>query len=237
MWAKLKAMPRWAKIVLTCFVVLFIYGATHQPKPHPYYEPIGPGYADHSQYQPQAEVGQSDTLRQYEAEDAQLQSELQQCAADMQETTRQMQQAAISGGAMPMTRPACEGSYPQWIAQEAMVAAQIARLKNGDTRSLRAINGYGDQPGGGAAPSYYNPSTPNYYHPSTPQSDGTGAVEKWDRGAIRGTQLYTDENGEQHELPTADYYYHNTSSGEYVPSSSPTAPADGNNYEPMAPEN
>jgi hypothetical protein len=147
----------------------------------------------------------------------------------MEEATNQMQRAVMSGEMPVNSQPACAQSSPQWTAQAAFLEAQISRLKTGDTRSLREITGFQTNPSGG-------PSA--YYRPSTGGNDGgESAVESWDRGAIRGTSMYSGENGEQVELPTASYYYRNRETGQYLPSENPNPPNDGYDYERMTPQN
>jgi hypothetical protein len=143
--------------------------------------------------------------------------------------TNEMGAAAVNGVIMN-NRPPCEQYVNQWAMQLNVVNTEIYRLKTGDTHSsFNQLNGVSPSSGGGGAPSYYQPTTSS--------DDGTHAVDNWDRGAIRGTSMYKDENGEEKELPTADYYYHDLETGQYVPSDSSTAPNDGHDYEPMTPEN
>lgn len=229
MWAKLKAVPLYVKIVLGCLIALFVYGGMHQPPtPRPHTD-VQASYGRNGGAPENDGDSRNQILQQYETQYAQVMAALNQCAAEMQQTTNQMQGAAMNGQ-MPMNaQPACMQAYPRQLSQAAFLEAQITRLRTGDTPSLREITGIQADSMGG---------TPSYDHPSTSGNDDAGdAVDHWDRGAIRGTSLYIDENGRQVELPTARYYFHNRETGQYVPSDSPTPPNDGSDYAPVTPNN
>jgi hypothetical protein len=137
----------------------------------------------------------------------------------------------MNGGTSMMSELPCQQQMQQIAAQVAFVETEIYRLKSGDWRStLFQIQGI-PQPGSS------NGTAPSYDRRSTAGDDGTNAVDNWDRGAIRGTSLYRDENGETRELPTARYYYRNLETGQYVASESPNPPNDGQGYERMTPQN
>jgi hypothetical protein len=130
---------------------------------------------------------------------------------------------AAANGMMVNNRPPCEQYMPQWTAQEAYLETEIYRLQTGDTRtSLRDITGI--QAGSRA-------SSPSAY--GSPRRDGTDAVDNWDRQAIRGNSLYTDENGRQQELPTRNYHFRDRASGQIIGSDQPYAPNDGRDYEQL----
>jgi hypothetical protein len=135
--------------------------------------------------------------------------------------TNRMRDAAIQGQ-FYNSRPQCEQSMPQWIAQESYLETEIYRIQTGDHSSsvcqVTGIQGEACNTGAGASS-------------RGSSDDGTGAVENWDRQAIRGTSIYTDEDGEQHELPTEPYYFRDRSTGKYIGSTSPNPPNDGRDYE------
>ena len=167
-------------------------------------------------------------LAYFEAQQAELAPKIKKCIEEQNQALQETAAAAINGE-MVNKQPPCAQYMLQWGQQESVAETQIYRLKTGDYHSsFQQINGLPNAPSGGSRPSYYRPSTPS--------DDGTHAVDNWDRGAIRGTSMYKNENGNEKELPTANYYYHDLETCQYVPSDSSTAPNDGHDYQPMTPE-
>lgn len=219
MWSTLKAMPIAPKILLAFLLVGGLYAAGHRQRSAYTGSPIaeagyrtgGSGAGD-----------QSAALAQFQSQQAQLLVQVRECQAQMTEATNRMRDAAIQGG-FYNARPQCEQNMPQWIAQESYLEAEIYRIQSGDHSSsvcqVTGIQGQACNPGTGVSSGRGS------------SDDGTGAVENWDRQAMRGNSLYTDEDGEQHELPTQPYYFRDRSSGQYIGSSSPNPPNDGRDYE------
>lgn len=252
MWKRFKALPKWAKIVISCVVVLFIYGATHR-KPEP-----GPGSNVDDETKRQM-------LEKYKAEDAQLMARYQQCQAQINQYMRQQTQAAEMGAGM-IAAPACQQSQQQILTQALEAEVEIYRLNTGDYHStVKEIiarvtgqsGGGGDAPAGsegGYAPSSggYVPSSGGYVSSGSgylPANNGAASdyissmeansdaalrsVDQYDRNAIQGNSNYTDQYGDQHSLPNSPYYYQNTTTGEYVPTETQTVPDNQNSYTPM----
>jgi hypothetical protein len=167
---------------------------------------------------------QSAALAQFQGQQAQLMAKVNQCEAQMNEATNRMRQAVLQGG-FYNARPQCEQYMPQWIAQESYLETEIYRIQTGDHSSsvcqVTGIQGEACNTGTGAS------------RGGAGSDDGTGAVENWDRQAMRGNSIYTDEDGEQHELPTQPYYFRDRSSGQYIGSTSPNPPNDGRDYEAL----
>ena len=222
MWSTLKAMPVVPKILIALLLVGGLYSAAHSQRR---------GYAGSSSiseasYRSGSGAGsgagdQSAALAQFQSQQAQLLVQVRQCQAQMTEATNRMRDAAIQGQ-FYNARPQCEQSMPQWIAQESYLETEIYRIQTGDHSSsvcqVTGIQGEACNPGAGASS-------------RGSSDDGTGAVENWDRQAIRGNSIYTDEDGEQHELPTEPYYFRDRSTGKYIGSTSPNPPNDGRDYE------
>ncbi len=220
MWTTLKAMPVVPKILIALLLVGGLYSAAHRQRS---------GYAGSASI---AEAGyrtgsgavdQSAALAQFQSQQAELMAQVNQCEAQMTEATNRMQQAAIQGG-FYNARPQCEQNMPQWVAQESYIETEIYRIQTGDHSStlcqVTGIQGQACHPSAGSSSSG-----------GASSDNGTGAVENWDRQAVRGNSLYTDEDGEQHELPTQPYYFRDRSSGQYIGSTSPNPPNDGRDYE------
>ena len=221
MWSTLKAMPVVPKILIALLLVGGFYSAAHSQRS---------GYARSSSiseasYRTASGSGagdQSAALAQFQSQQAQLLAQVRECQAQMTVATNRMRDAAIQGQFYNY-RPQCEQSMPQWIAQESYLETEIYRIQTGDHSSsvcqVTGIQGEACNTGSGASRS--NGSS----------DDGTGAVENWDRQAIRGNSIYTDEDGEEHELPTEPYYFRDRSTGKYIGSISPNPPNDGRDYE------
>jgi hypothetical protein len=232
MWAKFKAMPVLPKILIVCLVLGVLYAATQRPhprpQPSPYHEGSFPvndgGGGDEGRGGRQGTVpDQSQALAQFEAQQTQLIGVMRQCQQEMNAATQQMAQAAVNGY-MVNNQPACQQQMPQWISQEAYLETEIYRIKTGDrASSVRQITGiagptYGGSSVGGRAAS---------------SSDPTDPVDRYDREAVRGTSLYVDESGEQHELATRNYYFRDRASGQIIGSDLPDPPNNGRDYEPL----
>lgn len=219
MWSTLKAMPIVPKVLIAFLLVGGLYSAAHSQRR---------GYAGASSmteasYRSGSGAGdQSAALAQFQSQQAQLLVQVRACQAQMTEATNRMRDAAIQGQ-FYNARPQCEQYMPQWIAQESYLETEIYRIQTGDRSStvcqVTGIQGEACNTGAGASRS------------GGSSDDGTGAVENWDRQAIRGNSIYTDEDGEQHELPTEPYYFRDRSTGEYIGSDSPNPPNDGRDYE------
>ena len=215
MLKKLKALPGRTKIILGCFLALFIYGAMQQPSPSPSGHYV-PGPNGGGGYTPRLDDQNQQLLAQFEAQRDELAPKVKACVEEQNRALQETAAAAINGG-MVNNQPACSQYLLQWGQQLDVAQTEIYRLKTGDTHSsFNQLNGVSPSSRG---------SAPSYYRPSAPENDGTAAVDRWDRGAIRGTTMYKDENGDEKELPTANYYYHDLETGQYVPSESSTPPS------------
>ncbi len=238
MWSRFKALPTLPKaLVLILFVgILYKAGTTNPHRspvtPSPWSSdnngPVREARSEEARSDTDAPAPRSDqnqALIQYKAEQSQLMAQASQCEREMTEATNRQAQAAMNGQ-FYNARPACEAQMPAYISREAFLETEIYRLQTGDrTSSMSQITGV--QVGSRA-------DTPRAAG-SGRSSDGTEAVEDWDRGAIRGTSLYNDEDGQTHELATQDYYYRDRSSGRIIGSSQPNPPNDGRDYEQFQP--
>jgi hypothetical protein len=243
MFATLKALPILPKIILGSLLVLGIYGLTHRhhPAPHDFNGPVEPeeatgddAHATHPSHthpahaqltaDNEAEMAQQ-YLSRFKQQQVQVQGRAQACMAQMQQATNQMAQAAMNGQ-MYSARPACEQEMAQLTAQEAYLETVIYQLQTGDVHAtMQQITGV--QIGS-------NSNAPSYYRPSGPGNDGgLSAVENYDRQGVRGTSLYNEEDGAQHELPTAPYYFRDRETGQFVSSQQSTPPNDGHDYDPL----
>jgi len=229
MWSKFKALPVVPKVLIIVLVLgtLYIVGKGSQHRPYsgsmPYASDVDGDFRQASSESRSGGSANQQALAQFQAEQAQLQGQVAQCEQQMTAATNQ-QAAAAMNGQFYNRRPACEAQMPAYIARESYLETEIYRLQTGDTHSsMTDITGV--QVGRrGDTPSYRGGS-----------SDGTGAVEDWDRGAIRGNSMYQDEDGQQHELATQDYYYRDRSSGQIIGSNQSEPPNDGRDYERFQP--
>jgi hypothetical protein len=242
MWKTIQAMP----VLLKVFMVLLVLGsvvtlARLNHRRARVYRPVdfrdagergGDGSSDApagreqgrapgpSRHDVSDEAGQQ--LATFKAQQAQLMAKVYQCERQMTQATNEMGAAAMRGQ-MVNNRPPCEQYMPQWTAQEAYLETEIYRIQTGDrTTSLRTITGIQGDSGSTSRPSRGPDS-----------DDGTRAVEDWDRGAIRGTSIYTDGDGGRHELPTRPYYFRDRASGQIIGSDQSSAPNDGRDYEQL----
>lgn len=242
MWSTIKAMPVLPKILIGCLLLVLIAKVAqghHRPYP-PYPEYDSPVVAHSSdrqaRYSPAAgqeepSVPQADQheqlLAQFQTQQAQLQVQVKQCVADMQVASQQMAYGAMNGQ-MPGAGAPCQQMMPQWTAQEAYFETEIYRLQSGDTRSdMWQVTGV-QRP-------QYSSSYAQSGSRGSSGDDAERAVERWDRQSIRGNSLYTDETGEEHELPSRNYYFRDRVSGQMIGSDSPDAPNNGRDYEVIEP--
>lgn len=239
MYKALKDMPALPKIFLGCLLLLVIYALGHRRQPHPTAfedspdEPVSTQGDNRPAHRPAASHSTSEAeqareyLAHFKQQQAQVQARAQECMAEMQQASNQMAAAAMNGQMMS-GQPACEAQMPALTAQEAYLETVIYQLQTGDVHStMQQITGV--QVGQTSAPSYYRPSGPG-------NDGGIGAVENYDRQAIRGTSIYHEEDGTEHELQTEPYYFRNRETGQFVPSNQPDPPNDGQDYEPLSPQ-
>ena len=236
MWTKIKALPVLPKMLIVFFILVLAYGALHR-KPAYHNREVNwnatPNDSDSGEYEraarparPSESNARSQMLANYQAQQAQLMARAQNCEQQMNEATRQQAMAAMNGQ-MYNVRPACEAAMPQMIAQEAFLETEIYKLQGGDPNAtVRDVSGIAPPQYGGSPYSSGSPSSGSSADP----------VDTWDRQAIRGNSLYTDETGEEHELATRNYYFRDRASGELIGSDSPTPPYNGRDYEVIQPQ-
>jgi hypothetical protein len=236
MWSKFKALPVVPKMLIVFFILVLVYGMTHRK---PVYRDRDVNWSEQptdergsearraSQLEQSSESNaRSQMLANYQAQQAQLMAQARECEQQMNEATRQQAMAAMNGQ-MYNPRPACEAAMPQMIAQEAFLETEIYKLQGGDQNAtVREVSGI--------APPQYGGSP--YSSASSSSGSSTDPVDTWDRQAIRGNSLYTDETGEEHELATRPYYFRDRASGALIGSDSPTPPYNGRDYEVIQPQ-
>ena len=227
MWSTFKSMPLLPKAVIICLILALVYkvsgaaGSSSNSR-SPHFTPVSDerrgDSEDQDDQQPRRPSGDSN-LAQFQAQQMQIQSQVQRCEAQMTEATNRQAMAAMNGQ-MYNQRPACEQAMPQLIAQEAYVETEIQRINDpSDHRSLREITRIAPPTPSGDSVGY------------RPANDGTDAVDRYDRQVVRENSRYTDENGEQHELPTRNTYYRDRSSGQIIGTDQSNPPNDGRDYE------
>ena len=224
--ASWKTMPMFPKILIIVLALGVIYRVTvnHHDSDNVRYDPTpspDPGPA------PRPEPDKSDLLARYQAQYNQVSTQANQCAQELQAYQAQMAEGAMNG-VMPGAGPACQQNLPQLTVQLALLQTYITRLQTGNMHITVCEANAGLQ--GCQAMEASSHSS------SSPPDDGTEAVERATRQGIRGNTIYTDANGEEHELPTRDYYYRDRSTGQFVGSDSPNPPNNGRDYEPLQPE-
>ena len=224
--ASWKTMPVFPKILIVVLALGVIYRVTvkHHDSDHVRYDPapspdLGPA--------PSPEVDKSDLLARYQGQYSQVLAQANQCAQELQAYQAQMAAGAMNG-AMPGAGPACQQNLPQLTVQLALLQTYITRLQTGNPNLTVCEANAGLQGCQGMEASSHSSSPP--------ADDGTEAVERATRQGIRGTTIYTDANGEQHELPTRDYYYRDRNTGQFVGTDSPNPPDNVHDYEPLQPE-
>lgn len=242
MWSTIKAMPVLPKILIGCLLLVLIAKAAQGRRtPHPIYDGPTPvpersgwesnqGRSDEGRGNGRG-IAQTDQraqmLAQFRTQQEQLQVQVRQCMADMQQAANQMAMNAMNGQ-MPGAGAPCEQAMPQWTAQEAYLETEIYRLQTGDNKTdMWGVTGV-------QRPQYGPSYTPSESRGSSGDS-GEQAVNRWDRQYIRGNSLYTDETGEEHELPTYKYYFRDRVSGQMIGSDSSDVPNNGRDYEVIEP--
>jgi len=151
-------------------------------------------------------------LAHYQGQYNQLNSQMTQCYQQMQ--------ATIATG----SAPPCEQSMPEWTAELAVAQTNMYRIQTGDY-SATVVGVTGVQVSPSASGGLVKASEVN-------SDNGVG---DWDRAELHGTSMYTDGNGEEHELATANYYFRNKTTGEMVPSDTATPPDYQHDWEEMQP--
>jgi hypothetical protein len=234
MWATLKAMPLFAKVLLGLVAVGVIYNAANAGHSQRRYASNSPystsdasdsiSYAtDRSSGGPERS-GQTDAssrIAQFQAQHDQLSAQAQQCMVQINQAMQQ-QAAAAMNGQMYNQMPPCNANMQMWTAQMAYLETEIYRAQTGDhTSTVGQITGTG---------SYGSQSSPSTYRGGA-SDNGEAAVERSTREGIRGNSMYTDESGETHELPSQPYYFRDRETGQYVGSTSGNPPNDGHDYE------
>jgi len=226
-----KSMPVFPKILLAVLVLWVVYrvGVSHHSTDHTYPPQGGdavtparePESAPESAPAPRpggpATAGQLD---RYQSQLAQLQAQMSDC--DRQDTA--FFQRTMASGTMGAP-PACDQYKPQRIAQLALLVTYITRLQTGNmhiTVCQANVGLAGCESLEASASSH-----------SSGSDEGTSAADDFDRGYIRGHSIYKDENGEEHELPTRNYYFRDRASGELIGSDQPSPPNNTRNYEQL----
>jgi hypothetical protein len=152
-------------------------------------------------------------LAKYQAQYNQLNGQMTQCY-------QQMQATIATGGAPP-----CEQYMGMWTAELAVAQTNVYRIQTGNYQAtVEQVTGV--------------QVTPSASGGLVRQSDVSGSdngVGDWDRAELHGTSLYTDANGEEHELATANYYYRNKTTGDMVASETENPPDYQHDWEEMRP--
>jgi hypothetical protein len=232
MLTMLKNMPLLPKLLIGCLILAGVGRAIkggHRSiaiNDDPY-RPVQAAYEQESGRSGGESSQRGQLLAQFQQQQAELQARAKQCMAEMQQATQQ-QAAAAMNGQMYYGQPACEAAMPQMIAQEAYYETEIYKLQGGDPH---------------ASVRDFVPNAPTGTESYSPSSNGASnsdraldAADNWDRQAIRGNQLYTDEQGTTRELPSHDYYYRDRASGELVGSESSNPPDNSRDWEQITPQ-
>ena len=231
MWSALKSMPAWAKVLLVILVLGVIFKANNVPNPvgnddhGSNFAPLGSQslYRNGEQSAPDAGQNQGQ-LQSLQAQYSQVQSQAYQCKLQSDQTAQQQQYNIMQGNYTVLPPPPCAQNFPQWTATMAQLEKEIYVLQTGNTGAQVRdfVPGLGNS---SSSPSYYSPS-----------DDGTNAVERYSRQGIRGNTRYTDQNGDQYEEPTNNYYFRDRASGAIVGSDLPNPPDYNHDYEQLTPE-
>jgi hypothetical protein len=222
-------MPILPKVLLGFLVLGVVVKATTAHHSHATVS-YASAYSEPADYQSDRTAGRSSRQSDASSQIAQFQAQHDQIAAQAQQCMVQINQAmqgvaiAAANGQMINNMPPCNQNMQMWTAQMAYLETEIYRIQTGDHSStVGQITGTG---------SYGSQSSPNgSYSGRSSTDDGTAAVERSTREGIRGNSMYTDEDGEQHELATQPYYFRDRSTGQYIGSTSPNPPNDGRDYE------
>jgi hypothetical protein len=257
MWERFKSVPLFLRVICGCFLflaanVLVLQMLHIGPDPLPpdnqggqVVDPTGGGGLPQSGANRPSpyNVGgdaesKSQLLAQYESQLADLNASVEACKGQLLQFQQQQQEAmmnsagASGGNAM---QPPCFQNFNQEIVQEALLETYISRLKTGNMsltvcqanvglkgcESMQIASGSGGSSGSSSGSG----------------GDPYAAVERSTRQGIRGNTMYTDSRGQQHELPTASYYFEDMQTGEFIPSNSPNPPNNTHTYEQLTPEN
>jgi len=156
-------------------------------------------------------------LAQYEAEHARLVAAFQRCQQELQAFNQRQAVAAMNGYLLPP--PPCSADLAAITERVAFLELRIYRLRSGDNQTPSAtLMPNLASPGQGSGGGRYSSTPP----------DPAG---RYDRQAVRGTSIYRDENGEEHELPTQNYYFRDRASGAIIGSNTPDPPDNYHDYE------
>jgi hypothetical protein len=227
MWSTLKAMPLFPKVLLGLLAVGVVYNmatASHGPS-HSFADSgTRSGSSSYSADRESSQESGGSQVAQFQAQHDQISAQAQQCMAQINQAMQQ-QAAAAMNGQIYNQMPPCNNNMQAWTAQMAYLETEIYRAQSGDHSStVGQITGTG---------SYGSQSQPTHYGGGGSNDGGLSAVDRADREGIRGNSMYTDESGEQHELPSQPYYFRDRETGQYVGSANGTAPNDGHDYEPL----
>lgn len=148
-------------------------------------------------------------MQTYTQQHAQLMGQMNRCQAVVERGMMMMRNGAMSGNPVVVPLPPCWNDRAQQIAQLAFIETQIYHLQNpGDhTSHVCDVTAACNTPSPRTAPN-----------------------ANYDRGAIRGTSIYTDSFGEEYELPTNTYVYRDRASGRIFGGDQPP-PNNGRDYE------
>jgi hypothetical protein len=217
-----KKFPLIAKILVGLVVLVGIGAIISQNRHHSSYSPSysssSTGTANGGEIRTAATHRSSGDkkgrlLAQYQAQYNQLNSQMTQCY-------QQMQALIATGGAPP-----CEQYMGMWTAELAVAQTNVYRIQTGNYQAtILEVTGV-----------QVTPSSSGGLVKSSDVSGSDNGVGDWDRAELHGTSLYTDENGEQHELATANYYYRNKTTGDMVPTNTETPPDYQHDWEEMQP--
>jgi hypothetical protein len=177
------------------------------------------------------DTSQAEQLAALRAQYAELNARLAQCQQQVNAVNAEMQRVAVQGYGTFPDPPACQPEMWAWTSQLAVVQTQIRRIETGDA-SMDVYDGTGIARPSEATTSSYNPSAgePNG------EADGVSrATDDYERAVARGTEIYTDEEGDQYELSYQGYHFKDRNSGEIVTTATPDPPNDGHDYEPLRP--
>jgi hypothetical protein len=172
-----------------------------------------------AQQGPVPAAGDSSQIAELEQQHAALVQQANECQAEMDQNSMRWAQGAMNGE-MPAGVPACQEQMPQIIAQMAAIESQLKRYQGGSYAQ------------GGGQPNYYHPTDPNAPSYNNPDQS-LDAVDRWNRNVIRGNSMYTDQDGQQHELETQPNYHQNRETGQYVATPTPAAPDNNADYTPL----
>ena len=220
-----KAMPVFPKILIVCLVLGVVYKVGRHRNDDGGHAWVTPPPAPVEEGGTPATDAGSQVLGRYESQLSQLMARVNQCVAEANAAVPA--QAAAAANGMIVGGPACIQYMPQWTVQAALLTTYITRLKTGNPNVTVCEANAGLR--GCESLEASAASVP-------PSDDGTGAVERATRQGIRGSTIYTDANGDQHELPARDYYYRDRNTGQFVGSDSPNPPDNVHDYEPLQPE-